>query len=170
MKHPPTLVCLEAPSKGFTWIELLAIMAVIAILALLAIPSYQSRIVRGQVLEAGPLIDVAKKQIAAAWANAHTLPLDNPSAELPVPDKMVSNVVGSVAVEAGAIHVTFGNRANKLLQGKVLTFRPAVVEEAPIVPVAWVCGYARVPGNMTAKGENRTDIPANYLPLNCQAG
>ena len=161
---------MKAPNDGFTLIEMVVIMAIVAILALLAIPSYQSKIVRGQVLEAGPLIDVAKKKIAAAWGDAHTLPLDNPSAELPAPEKMVSNVVGSVAVEAGAIHVTFGNRANNVLQGKVLTIRPAIVEDAPIVPVAWVCGYARVPDNMTAKGENRTNIPANHLPLNCQAG
>jgi hypothetical protein len=32
-----------------------------------------------------------------------------------------------------------------------------------------VCGYAPVPGSMTAKGENRTTVPANYLPFNCQA-
>ena len=35
-------------------------------------------------------------------------------------------------------------------------------------PVAWVCGYAQVPGNMTAQGENRTNIPANYLPVSCR--
>jgi type IV pilus assembly protein PilA len=161
---------MKAPNDGFTLIEMVVVLAIIAILALFAIPSYQSRIIRGQVLEAGPLIDVAKKQVAGAWGNAHTLPLDNPSAELPVPEKMVSNVVASVTIEAGAIHVTFGNRANKVLQGKVLTIRPAIVEDAPIVPVAWACGYAPVPGSMTAKGENRTNIPANYLPPNCQAG
>jgi hypothetical protein len=26
-----------------------------------------------------------------------------------------------------------------------------------------------VPGNMSVKGENRTDLPANYLPLKCRA-
>jgi type IV pilus assembly protein PilA len=74
-----------------------------------------------------------------------------------------------VALEAGAIHITFGNRANGALQGKMLTLRPAVVDDAPIVPIAWVCGLAPVPGNMSAKGANRTNIPANYLPLKCRA-
>ena len=77
--------------------------------------------------------------------------------------------MSAVAIRDGAIHVTFGNRANKLLRGKTLTLRPAVVEDAKIVPVAWVCGYAETPGKITAKGENRTDIPAIYLPLKCRA-
>jgi type IV pilus assembly protein PilA len=161
---------MKASEDGFTLIEAMVVVAVIAILAVLAIPSYQNRVIREQILEAGPLIDVAKKQVAAAWTTAHTLPVDNASAELPVPEKMVNNFVTSVAIDAGAIHVTFGNRANKFLQGKILTIRPAIVEDAPIVPIAWVCGYALVPGNMTAKGETRTNIPANYLPVNCRAG
>jgi len=52
----------------------------------------------------------------------------------------------------------------------VLTLRPAVVEDAPIVPVTWVCGHAAPPGKMTVKGENKTDIPITYLPFRCRAG
>jgi prepilin-type N-terminal cleavage/methylation domain-containing protein len=57
---------MKAPNDGFTLIEMVVVLTIIAILALFAIPSYQSRIIRGQVLEAGPLIDVAKKQVAGA--------------------------------------------------------------------------------------------------------
>ena len=44
----------------------------------------------------------------------------------------------------------------------------AVVEDAPVVPVAWVCGHAKAPDNMTAQGRDRTDVPAQYLPINCR--
>ena len=71
--------------------------------------------------------------------------------------------------ENGAIHLTFGNRANKAIAGKILTLRPAVVEDAPIVPVAWACGYAEAPDKMTVNGANRTDIPAALLPVECRA-
>jgi type IV pilus assembly protein PilA len=64
--------------------------------------------------------------------------------------------------------VTFGNHANGAIRGKTLSFRPAVVEDAPVVPVAWVCGNAGVAHNMTAHGANRTDIPPQFLPLNCR--
>jgi type IV pilus assembly protein PilA len=35
--------------------------------------------------------------------------------------------------------------------------------------VAWVCGNAEPPNRMTAKGLNKTNIPLQFLPLNCRA-
>ena len=161
---------IAAGTRGFTVIEMLVVIGIIAILMLLALPSYQEKLVRDQIVEALPLADIAKPPIAASWAIAQAFPADNAGAGLPPDDKIVSNLVSSVAVQAGAIHLTFGNRANGLIKGKVLTLRPAVVEDAPIVPVAWVCGYAAVPDKMTVKGENRTNIPAAYLPFKCRSG
>jgi type IV pilus assembly protein PilA len=156
--------------RGFTLIEMMVVVAVIAILALLMLPSYQDKLVRDQVVEALPLADIATKPVAAAWASAQSLPADNAAAGLPPADKIVGNLVSSVAVQGGAVHLTFGNRANGQIKGKVLTLRPAVVEDAPVVPVAWICGYAPVPDKMTVKGENRTNVPPVYLPFRCRAG
>ena len=153
---------------GFSMIEIVVAIAIVAILATLAVPSFVNKIVRDQIVEAAPLADVAKKAVALTWADLHAMPADNDSAGLPAPDKMVNNYVSSLAVQDGAIQITFGNGVNSVIAGKVLTLRPAVVEDAPIVPVAWVCGYAAVPGNMTAKGENKTDIPVALLPFNCR--
>jgi type IV pilus assembly protein PilA len=153
---------------GFTLIEMMVVLAVIAILALMAFPTYQDKLVRDQIVEALPLADIAKAPVAAAWTLLKVFPPDNATAALPPAEKIVSNLVSAVAVEGGAIHITFGNRANGAIRGKVLTLRPAIVEDAPIVPIAWVCGTATVPTNMTAKGTNRTSIPPNYLPLKCR--
>jgi type IV pilus assembly protein PilA len=160
---------MRASNQGFSLMELMVVVAIIAILALLAAPNFQYKVARDQITEALPLADLAKKPIAAAWAGLHTLPQDNASVELPSPDKIVSNLVSSISIESGAIQITFGNRASGLLKGKILTIRPAVVEDAPVVPVAWVCGYAPTPANMTAKGENKTSIEPNYLPFACRA-
>jgi type IV pilus assembly protein PilA len=154
---------------GFTMIEIAVVLAIVGIMALLALPNYQDRIVRDQIISATPLADIAKAPIALSWAALQSLPADNTSAGLPPPEKIVNNFISSVSVEAGAIHITFGNSVNGIIKGKILTLRPAVVLDAPIVPVAWVCGNAVAPGQMTVKGENKTDIPVNYLPFNCRA-
>ena len=158
------------PVAGFTLIEMMVVLGIVAILALMMLPSYQDKLVRDQIAEALPLADVTKLPVAAAWAATQTFPADNAGAGLPPADKIVSNLVSSTSVQGGAIHLTFGNRANGQIKGKVLTLRPAVVEDAPVVPVAWICGYASVPDKMTVKGENRTNIPAAYLPFKCRPG
>ena len=155
-------------SRGFTLLELMVTIGVMAILMLIALPSYLDKIVREQVVEALPLADIVKPAVQAAWAAKQPLPADNAAAGLPPADKIVNQVVSSVTLEDGAIHIAFGNKAHNSLKGKTLTIRPAVVEDAPVVPITWLCGYAAPPEKMTAKGNNKTDVPAGLLPLRCR--
>jgi len=156
-------------TRGFTLVEMMVVVGIVAILALMAIPTYQDKFVRDQVAEALPLADLAKPPVALSWAVLQTFPADNAAAGLPVAEKIVNNFIGSVAIQGGAINITFGNKANRAILGKVLSLRPAVVEDAPIVPVTWVCGYATAPEKMTVKGENKTNIPPGYLPVRCRS-
>lgn len=153
---------------GFTLIEMMMVVAVLAILAMMALPSYQGKLVRDQIVEGSALATLAKGPIATQWTATKTLPVDNASIALPEPDKIVNNLVRAVTVQDGAIHITYGNRANGHLKDKTLTLRPAVVEDAPIVPVTWVCGFAAGPDKTTTMGENKTSIAKQYLPLNCR--
>ena len=154
--------------KGFTLVEMMVVLAVIAILALMMAPTYNDRAVREQIVEALPLADLAKKPVAAAWAAGQPLPADNAAGGLPAAEKIVSDKVSAVTLEKGSIHVRFGNRANGAIQGKTHTLRPAVVEDAPIVPITWLCGVAAPPEKMSAKGPNRTDVAPRYLPARCR--
>jgi len=154
---------------GFTLVEMMVVIGIVAILALMAIPTYQDKFIRDQVAEALPLADLAKPPVALSWAVLQTFPADNAAAGLPVAEKIVNNFIGSVAIQGGAINITFGNKASRAILGKVLSLRPAVVEDAPIVPVTWVCGYATAPEKMTVKGENKTNIPPGYLPVRCRS-
>jgi type IV pilus assembly protein PilA len=155
-------------SRGFTLVEMMVVMGIVAILALMTVPTYMEKAVREQVSEALPLADIAKGPIAAAWALALPLPADNEAAGLPAADKIVSNYVSSVSVQGGAIHIVFGNRASSVLKGKVLSLRAAVVDDARVVPVTWVCGNAAAPDKMAMKGANKTDLPNLFLPVKCR--
>lgn len=160
---------MRTPAAGFTLTELMVALAVVAILATLALPSLQAPFVRQQVVDSSTLINLAKAAVSGKWAATQKLPLDNAEAGLPEADKLVGNYVSSVTIEGGAVQVVFGNQANGTIKGKTLTFRPAVVDSAPTVPIAWVCGAAPTPAKMSAKGLDRTDIAAKFLPINCRA-
>jgi type IV pilus assembly protein PilA len=153
--------------SGFTLIEMMAVLAVIAILALIALPSQMDRIAKEQVLEGIKLAELATKRVDAFWLASGKLPDNNAALDLPVADKIVSNRVSSIAVEKGAVHIVFGNQASGALSGKTLSLRPAIVEDAPAVPITWICNNATTPEKMTTKGDNRTSIAGNVLPVRC---
>jgi type IV pilus assembly protein PilA len=169
MKRPPARDAdVSIHAAGFSILEVLAVVAVIAILATLATPGILERIVRQQIKDALPLADIAKKPIAAEWAGAQTLPADNAAAGLPVADKIVATYVQSLVVTDGTINITLGNQASGAIKGKLLTLRPAVVEDEPIVPVSWVCGHSATPDKMTVKGTDLTNIEDRLLPVECR--
>lgn len=147
----------------------MVVIGIIAVLALIALPGVPDRLIRDRIVESIKLADIVKPKVQDAWSATGKLPVDNTAAGLPIADKIVNEYISAVAVESGAIQVTFGNRANPAIQGKVLTLRPGVIEDARIVPVSWVCGNAEPPNRMVAKGLNKTTVPARYLPFNCRA-
>ena len=154
---------------GFSLLELMIVIAIIVILALIALPGVPDKLVRDRIAESIKLADIVKAPIAASWAATGKLPVDNAAAGLPVADNIVNDYISSVAVESGAIQITFGNQANVAIRGKMLSLRPGVIEDAKIVPVSWVCGDADPPNKMIARGLNKTTVAARYLPLQCRA-
>lgn len=158
----------KSAQRGFSLIEMMAIVVIMGILAMVAIPSSMGRIIKEQITAALPLADIAKAPIATTWSVSQVMLADNAAADLPSSDKVVSNFISDTKIENGAIHMTFGNKAHPKIKDKVLSLRPAVIEESKVVPVAWVCGNAKAPDNMTVKGENKTNIPDEYLPRLCR--
>ena len=154
---------------GFSLLELMIVIAIIVILALIALPGVPDKFMRDEIVDAVKVADIAKVPVALLWATTSTMPVNNAAAGLPAADQIVNNYISSVAVESGAIQITFGNHANGNIRGKMLTLRPGVIPASPIVPVAWVCGNAEPPVNMTAMGLNKTNLALKYLPINCRS-
>jgi type IV pilus assembly protein PilA len=156
------------PSSGFTLIELMIVIAIIGIMATYAMPSFQDRVIRAQVSEGLGLSEFARQAVQAYYAKHRRMPRDNAAAGLPPADRIVGNYVTELAVNEGAIVLSFGNRSNRNIAGKKLSLRPALVEGYPAVPLAWVCGAAGAPDKMRLVGENLTSLPAALLPIDCR--
>ncbi len=154
--------------RGFTWIELLLVLAAVAALAMMAIPSMQDGALRRQVSAGMQLAALAEPAVQLAYSVAGTMPADNKAAGLPDADKIVSQFVKNVNVSNGAVTITFGNNASKALEGMTLTLRPAVVPDQLVVPIAWLCHDVAVPGGMTVLGQDATNIPPKWLPVECR--
>jgi hypothetical protein len=74
--------------------------------------------------------------------------------------------VTHLSVDHGTISMTFGNKANPLIAGHTLSFRPSAGDNGPVM---WTCGYASAVENEdSATGPNLTDVPRGYLPAECR--
>ncbi len=155
-------------ARGFTMIELVMVMAVIAILALMAVPTFLDRNVQLQVQDGIALANLAKNGVNAFYGAKNELPNNNEEAGVPPREKLVSNVVSEISIDSGAVTIKFGNNVNSSIGGKSLTLRPAIVKDAPTVPIAWLCNNTPVPNGMTAMGTNQTNIPLKWLPVTCR--
>ncbi len=155
-------------NAGFTLIELMVVVSIIGILASVAMPQYQKYIYRSEVVEALSMAAHVREDVTAYYIETLIFPKDNKQAGVPKPDKLIGNRITGVEVENGAIHVTLGNKIVKPLQGKILTFRPATVNDSPKSPISWLCGYDVSVDGMTGIGLNRTTLSEDYLPAACR--
>jgi len=153
---------------GFTWIELMLSVAVVAALALMALPALQETTLKKQVKEGMSTADVARKGVQDVYAATGEMPKNNQDAGVPAQEKIVGSLIRQVKVQDGAVTLTYGNNASGVLDGKRLTIRPAVVPKEPTVAIAWLCSELPVPKGMEVQGRNETDIPEQYLPLECR--
>ena len=155
--------------RGFTLIELMIVVAIIGILASIAIPAYQDYTIRAQVTEAFSLASELKGSIQEFRKDRGRLPRNNHEAGVPEPDKLIGNYVTQIEVEGGALHVRFGNNANKNIEGKIVTLQPLQVIGSPASPMSWRCGLRAIPKGMEAVGANHTDLENKHLPAACRA-
>ncbi len=143
------------------------VVAILGILAAMAVPSLYRSVVRQQIKDSMPLADLARDGVARFTTREGKMPADNLAANVPPSKKIIGNFVTEVNIADGAVTMTFGNSAYTSIKGKRLTWRPAIVVDAPQVPIAWVCGGKNPPDGMTAQGRNETTLQPELLPGNC---
>ncbi len=158
---------LTTANHGFTLIELMIAVAVVAILATIAIPSTLHQRQRSEVAEAFRLAKSIREDVTYYYSRNLSFPADNNEAGAPEPDFLIGNKVAKIEIKDGAIHITLGNKANKSLQDKIVTMRPAIVTDSPSSPISWLCGSEEPVPGMEAVGEDKTDISMSIVPTSC---
>ena len=143
---------MKSIEKGFTLIELMIVIAIIGILASLAVPMYLDYSVRSQVAEGLNLAAGAKVAVAEYYQDRGAFPADNGTAGLEAPTNITGSYVTQVEVAgAGAIQITFGNKANLKISDAVLSVTPTDTDGS----VQWSCS-----GDAT--------LVAKWLPPACR--
>jgi type IV pilus assembly protein PilA len=155
-------------TRGFTLIELMIVVAIIGILASIALPSYQDYTIRAQVVEAFSLANGLKGSVQEFRQERGRFPANNAEAGVPEPKFLIGNYVTGIEVRNGALDIQFGNNANAILAGKVVTLQPLVVTGSPASPMSWRCGLRKIPNGMEAVGENHTTLDRKFLPAACR--
>jgi type IV pilus assembly protein PilA len=144
-------------NKGFTLIELMAVVAILSILLVIAIATYQDYMIRSKVSEGLAFAAEARTSVSDYYYNLRDWPTDNGTAGLPPPGnysryQFLESLELTSIPRPGTIAVTFdipGTSAD----GKELQLIPSTLTDI----IAWTC---------LSPAGNALDI--NHLPASCR--
>ena len=155
------------------WIvALLLPIPFVGILAAIAIPAYQDYTIRAQVSEGMSLAAAAKAAVAETFLSTGVVPQDREDAGMsPAATDSRGKYVSTVAIDDGRIDITYGNEANRVIAGQVLSLTPYGRQEGENSwNVVWRCGHAPIPADATHEiaPYQIGNIEPKYLPTACR--
>ena len=144
-------------NKGFTLIELMAVISIVSILAVIALSAYQDYVVRTKVGEGMVFAAEAKTSVSEYYYNRKRMPENNADAGLSPADEYdkydyIRRLEVSSTDPFGIIIITFKIPGSKA-DGKLLQLIPATVDGI----ATWTC----LP-------PDDNGMAVNHVPPNCR--
>lgn len=139
----------------------IVVFIVCLLLGLFAIPTFLSYVEKAKMTETFSLMNSAKLKIAEYYSFHGYFP--NYIEGIKTKGKYTSNL----SIDNGAMTVTLSS-SNQDINGLLLTIRPTFVNQEITKVMNYVCGYAQMPSNFIVKGENKTNVPPEYLISKCR--
>lgn len=140
------------------------LVPIFGLMTAVAIPAYQMYTVRAEVSEDLLLLKPMERAVSDHFRSKGRWPADLADLGMSPPG---ADDVASIDLSHGTLSMTFGNRANRMIAGTVLSLRPSLLAGS----LVWTCGYAQSAGAdpwTGAADPSRTDIDARYLPRVCR--
>lgn len=136
-------------------LEVLLSALIISILVAIVVPMYQDNMYKAAVSETLVLGSGARVHLVEHYAQHGNWPTKH------FRDINANGNYTSMTLEHGTIT---GRRQNSDLH---LSMRPAILNPQAMT-VVWVCGYAKPPPGFIVEGNNRTNMPPQYLSHVCR--
>ncbi len=157
----------QGPMIAMVVVTVLFFFGYIGVMAAIAIPAYQDYTIRAQVTEGLVLAGSSKAEVAEYWAQHQQWPRQADLARgKDDASRAHGNYTVSVAVQAGSVIITYGNRANATISGKRLALHPGANANGDVI---WACGNAAMPEGYTpSDGPHGSEVPDKYLPKLCR--
>lgn len=160
--------------RGFTVVELAAVIAVTGVVGTVGYSAWRTYAVRAQVAEGATAARAAQKAIVGAFRGSGEVPAS--AAELKGGPAIASGgrLVESISVDNGRIDLVFGREADRAIAGRRLSLTPY---ETATSEILWVCGndipgpgerpLGFVGGGRRAQ-QIATTVESRYLPAGCR--
>ena len=144
-------------NKGFTLIELMAVVAILSILLVVAIATYQDYLIRSKVSEGLAFAAEARTSVSDYYYNRRDWPADNGAAGLPPASnysryEFIERLTVSSIPRPGSIAVIF-NIPGTSADGRALQLIPSTLTDI----IAWTC---------FSPEDNALQV--NHVPASCR--